>query len=78
MRRGPPPIPLPQGFNIGDRIVTNEVYARVTPVAPGPRYGTIVAGSRSQSGPVAVLLDGCKYPRVMTLNLFDVVSTDSQ
>ena len=76
--KGPPSIPLPKGYRIGDRIKTNNTYALITPRRPGPRYGTIVRGSRSADGPVIVLLDGFKYAKGLTTNLFDVVMENAQ
>lgn len=68
-----PIIPVPDGFVIGDRIVTNKIYARITPRCPGPRYGIIVGGSRSNDGSLKVLLDDHKLPYAMSPKLFKVI-----
>lgn len=66
-------IPLPPGYSIGQRIVTNKNYANISPRSARRRGGVIIGGSHGSSGPVVIHLDGYKRPQPFTLNLFDVV-----
>jgi hypothetical protein len=66
-------IPLPEGYQVGQRVLTNARYTAINLHQTKPRGGIIVNGSRSQDGPVMIHLDGHRHARALTTNLFDVV-----
>jgi hypothetical protein len=63
-------IPLPAGFEIGQRIRTNDIYARVHRRAPY-QEGTVTGGSRSCDGGLRVQWDSFKRWAIVSLKLIE-------
>jgi hypothetical protein len=67
-----PPVKLPDGLHIGQRVRTSKRYAQVNPRACCGE-GTIVGGSNGATGCVWIKLDGHRHPHQMVRNFFEVV-----
>ncbi len=68
---------LPEGINVGDRVIANKRHAAAHKSTPKRRKGTVAAPT-AQRDYCRIKWDGCAGAHTMHRNFFDVVPGDQR
>ena len=69
--KGPPKAPLPEGFSLGMRVRTNQIYARISRRVPYLE-GVIIGGSRSANGDLMIKWDSYRRRAIVPHKWVDI------
>lgn len=68
---------LPDGINVGDRVIANARHAKAHRSTVKRRKGTVTGGT-AQRDYCRVQWDGCRGAHVLHRNFFDVLPVEQQ